>query len=195
MAPVEFVGSLTIPTPTGVMQIEDVFYCERIKDWILSTGQLVEAGWSFAHNHKNAKLTSPAGISFDLMYFNYCWTVATSPTPAMISRVSWKPSSKLFLWHCCLGHAAEPIVQQFVRHYLSNLKLDNKPFFCVQCAKSKSTKLKGNGATSDIPRDKPLDLCMTDVAGPLNMDIKGCCFLITFHDHSSTYTYCAIMTT
>jgi hypothetical protein len=31
MAPVEFVGSLTIPTPTGVMQIEDVFYCKGIK--------------------------------------------------------------------------------------------------------------------------------------------------------------------
>jgi hypothetical protein len=195
MAPVEFVGSLTIPTPTGVMQIEDVFYCEGIKGLILSTGRLVEAGWSFVHNHTDAKLTSPAGISFDLMYSNYCWTIATSPAPAMLSRVSQKPSSKIFLWHCCLGHAAKPIVQCFIRHYLPNLKLDNKPFFYVQCAKSKATASKGNGKTSDIPRDKPLDLCMTNVAGPFNMDINGCRYLITFRDHASTYTYCAIMTT
>ncbi|PLW56744.1 hypothetical protein PCANC_01718 [Puccinia coronata f. sp. avenae] len=195
VAPVEFVGSLTIPTPTGVMEIEDMFYCDGIKGSILSTGQLVEAGWLFAHKHTDAKLISSGGISFDLVYSNYCCNVATSLPPAILSKVSQKPSSELFLWHCRLGHAAEPVVQRFVRRYLPDLKLDTKPFFCVQCAKLKATAMKGNGATSDIPRDNPLDLCMTDVAGPFNMDINGCQYLITFCDHASTYTYCAIMAT
>jgi hypothetical protein len=113
----------------------------------------------------------------------------------MLSKVSQKTSSELFLWNCRLGHAAEPIVQHFFCCYLPNLKLDKKPFFCVQCAKYKATALKGNDVTSDIPRDKPLDLCMTNVAGLFNMNINGCCYLITFRDHASTYTYCAIMAT
>ncbi|PLW23871.1 hypothetical protein PCASD_14694 [Puccinia coronata f. sp. avenae] len=194
MAPVEFIGSLMIPTPTGVMEIDDVFYCKGIKGSILSTGRLVEDGWLFVHAHTDAKLISPMGITFSLNYINHCWNVATLDPPAMLSKISQRPSSKLFLWHCRLGHAAEPVVQRFIRRYLPGIKLDNKPFFCVQCAKSKATATKGNGATSNIPRDNPLDLCMTDVAGPFNMDINGCRYLITFRDHASTYTYCAIMT-
>jgi hypothetical protein len=34
---------------------------------------------------------------------------------------------------------------------------------------------------------------MTDVAGPFNMDINGCRFLLTMRDHASTYTFCAVM--
>jgi hypothetical protein len=55
--------------------------------------------------------------------------------------------------------------------------------------------MRGNGATSNIPRDNPLDLFMTDVDGPFNMDINGCRYLITLRDHASTYTFCNIMTT
>ncbi|PLW38596.1 hypothetical protein PCANC_16527 [Puccinia coronata f. sp. avenae] len=40
-----------------------------------------------------------------------------------------------------------------------------------------------------------MDLCMTDVAGPFTMDINGCRYIITFRDHTSTYTYCALMAT
>jgi hypothetical protein len=35
---------------------------------------------------------------------------------------------------------------------------------------------------------------MTDVAGPFNMDINGCRFLITMRNHASTYTFCDVMT-
>jgi hypothetical protein len=168
MAPVEFVGSLMIPTPTGVMEIDDVFYCKGIKGSILSTGRLVKARWSFKHNRTGAKLINPAGVSFDLSYSNFCWNVATLDHHAIISKISQKPSGDLFLWHTCLRHAAEPVVKQFIRRYLPDLMLNKKTFFCMQCAKSKATAMRGNGATSNIPRENPLDLCMTDVAGPFH---------------------------
>ena len=49
--------------------------------------------------------------------------------------------------------------------------------------------------SSDIPRDKPMELCMTNVAGPFTMEINGCRYIIKFRDHASTYTYCALMAT
>jgi hypothetical protein len=111
----------------------------------------------------------------------------------MINKISQKPSNKLSLWHAQLGHASGSVVQRFIRKYIPTLKLKNKPFFCVQCAKSKATDTKANGAASDIPQDKPLDLCMADVAGPFTTNINGCKYLINFRDHASNYTFCAVM--
>ena len=45
----------------------------------------------------------------------------------------------------------------------------------------------------DLPCNKPLDLFMTDVTGPFNMNINGCGFLIIMRNHASTYTFCDIM--
>jgi hypothetical protein len=124
---------------------------------------------------------------------NFCWNVRTSNEFAMIHKITQKPSAELHLWHCRLGHAAEPVVRKFIRKYLPDLQLREKPFFCVQCAKSKAKDAKASGANSDIPRDKPMDLWMTDVAGPFPIDINGCLYIITFRDHTSTYTFCNVM--
>jgi hypothetical protein len=53
-----------------------------------------------------------------------------------------------------------------------NVQIDKKPFFCEQCTKSKALDLKSNGVASDLRRKDPVDLCMTDVARPFNMDIN-----------------------
>jgi hypothetical protein len=79
-------------------------------------------------------------------------------------------------------------VQRFLKVNLPEVRLDNKSFFCEQCAKSKALDLKSNGVASNLPRKNPRDLCMTDIAGPFNMDINGCRFLLTMRDHASTYT-------
>ncbi|PLW18521.1 hypothetical protein PCASD_23785, partial [Puccinia coronata f. sp. avenae] len=195
VAPINFIGSLTVPTPTGTMKINDVYFCEEIKGSILSTGRLAEDGWSFTHTGTDAKLLDPTGNSFDLTFLNHCWIIAIIDDQAMLKRISQKPPNELYKWHAHLGHASEPVVRTFLRKYLPNVKLRSEPFFCVQCAKSKAIDTRGNGATSDIPRDKPMDLCMTDVAGPFTMDINGCRYILTFRDHASTYTYCALMAT
>jgi hypothetical protein len=172
VAPIDSIGILRIPTPTGVMELDDVDYCEGIKGSILSTGRLAHDGWTFVHNKTDGKLIDAAGRHFKLNFSNFCWNVTT--IKEVINKISQKPSIDLHLWHCRLGHAAEPVVRKFVRKYLPNLKLRDKPFFCVQCAKSKAKDAKANGANTDIPCDKPMDLCMTDVAGPFPIDINGC---------------------
>jgi hypothetical protein len=186
VAPIEYVGSLTIPTPTGTMTINDVYYCDEIKGSIVLTGRLAEDRWTFSHKGTAAVLTNAARDSFFLKFSNHCWVIDTADDLAMLSKISQKPPNELYKWHACLVHASEPIVRRFLRKYLPDLKLRSEPFFCVQCAKSKAIDTRGNGAQSDIPRDKPMDLCMTDVAGPFTMDINGCRYIITFRDHTST---------
>jgi hypothetical protein len=139
-----------------------------------------------------AWLTNPAGNSFYLNFNNFCWTVKLQER-ATIRKVAQKPSYDPYLWHVRLGHMSETIVQWFLCTHVPEIKLDNKSFFCEQCAKSKALDLKSNGVALDLPCDKPLDLCMTDVAGPFNIDISGWRFLIIMHDHSSMYTFCDIM--
>jgi hypothetical protein len=34
---------------------------------------------------------------------------------------------------------------------------------------------------------------MTDIAGPFDIDINGCRYLLTMRDHASTYTYAAVI--
>jgi hypothetical protein len=56
VAPIEFIGRLLIPTPTGMMIINDVYFCKEIQGSILSTGKLVEEGWLFTHDKTDAQL-------------------------------------------------------------------------------------------------------------------------------------------
>ncbi|KNZ61790.1 uncharacterized protein VP01_1357g1, partial [Puccinia sorghi] len=85
------------------------------------------------------------------------------------------------------------VVHRFLKKYLPEAKVPHKPVFCVQCAKSKTLDIKSHGVYSNLPRDKHLDLCMTDVAGPFDTDINGCCFLLTMRDHTGTYTFCEVL--
>jgi hypothetical protein len=41
-APIEYVGSLTIPTPTGTMIINDVYLCDEIKGLIIQQDGLLK---------------------------------------------------------------------------------------------------------------------------------------------------------
>jgi hypothetical protein len=123
MAPIDSIGHLRIPTPMGVMVIDNVYYCEGIKGSILSTGRLVRDGWKFCHEGTDAWLVDKNGKSYTLDFSNYCWNVKTLESNAMINKITQKPSSELHLWHCRLGHASEPVVRKFIRKYLPDLKL------------------------------------------------------------------------
>lgn len=175
------------------MKIDDVYFCEGIKGSILLTRRPVKDGWKFVHNGTDAKLLDVDGNSYNLDFTNNCWNVQMLHKSAMIKKITQKPSNELHLWCCCLGHTSETVVKSFLRKYQPNLKLHSKPFFCVQCAQFKAKDPKANGADTEIPRDKPMDLCMTNVAGPFPIDINGCRYVILFWDHASTYTFCTVM--
>jgi hypothetical protein len=174
------------------MEVDDVYYCPGINGLILLTGRLLTSGWQLWHEGTEAWLTNPNGNSFYLDFKNFCWTIKVQHN-AMISKVSQQPSYDPYLWHVRLGHVSKSVVQRFLKVNMPEIRLDNKSFFCKQCARSKTLDLKSNGVASDLPRKNPLNRCMTDVAGTFNMDINGCRFLITMRDHASTYTFCDVM--
>jgi hypothetical protein len=76
VALIEFIGRLEIPTPTGTMTINDVYYCKEIKGLMLSTGRLVEEGWSFVHEKTDARLVDGTGNIFYLKFLNHCRSLA-----------------------------------------------------------------------------------------------------------------------
>lgn len=47
---VSYVGRLNIPTRTGNLTLNHVFYCEGVKGSIISTGRLVTEGWRIHQN-------------------------------------------------------------------------------------------------------------------------------------------------
>jgi hypothetical protein len=131
VAPIQYVGSLTIPTPTGKMTINNVYYCKEIKGSIVSTGRLAEDGWTFSHEGTAARLTDANGDFFLLNYFNHCWIIDGPNTHATLKKISQQPPNEIYKWHARLGPASEPVVRKFLKKYLPNVKLRSKPFFCV----------------------------------------------------------------
>jgi hypothetical protein len=75
VASINSIGSLRIPTPTGIMEVEDVYYCKGITGSIVSTGSLLRNGWHLRHEGTEAWLTNRGGSSFYLDFNNFCWTV------------------------------------------------------------------------------------------------------------------------
>ncbi|MBW0468132.1 hypothetical protein O181_007847 [Austropuccinia psidii MF-1] len=60
-------------------------------------------------------------------------------------------------------------------------------FYCEVCAKSKSTHRLAR-ARVDVPRDKPLDLLVSNIMGPFDQDPQGFRYLLTIHNHISTFS-------
>ena len=98
-----------------------------------------------------------------------------------------------YTWHVRLGHLSDEVVKQFLCLKYPEVKINWKPFFCKQCAKSKSLKKKTLGMETQVPQEKPLNFWVLDFIGPLNLDINGCRYLVTVRDHATTYTFCAPM--
>jgi hypothetical protein len=185
------IGSVTIPTLTGPLKINEVYHCPGVDGIILSTGRLLSEGWKLVYDGTQATLFDPLNNKYDTVFHNYCWSLRTSSLQS--KKVTQVPSFDPYIWHIRLGHVSDKVVKDFLRINYPDKKISWKPFFCEQCAKSKSLDKKTLGMETLIPRDKPLDLCVSDVIGPLNLDINGCRFLVTLRDHASTYTFCAPM--
>jgi hypothetical protein len=186
-APINFIGRLRIPTPTGMMEINNVYLCDGIKGLILSTGRLLSDGWKLTHKGTDATIVDPSNNPFHFNFHDFCWTLQIQ-SDAMLKKVSQVSSHDPYLWH-----VSEPIVRKFLKHLLPDVKISSRGFFCEQCAKSKSTHQKHPCAVTQIPRDKSLDLCMTDIAGPFDTNINRCRYLLKMREHASTYTYCAVI--
>ncbi|MBW0538261.1 hypothetical protein O181_077976 [Austropuccinia psidii MF-1] len=143
------IGSLRIPTPSGMLIVKDVYYCRAIRSTILSLGQLIEEGFA----------------------------------PLFTAQA----------WHERLGHESAKVVRDFLTWFVPGAsRVEWMNFFCKQCAHSKSTKEKKTPMTR-IPLGKPLDLLVSDVAGPFPADPAGNRFLLALRDHASTFILTAAL--
>ncbi|KAI7962344.1 hypothetical protein MJO28_000438 [Puccinia striiformis f. sp. tritici] len=186
-------GTIEIPTPTGTIKIDDVYYCPGVDGVILSVGRLTENGWTLNISGEEAMLISPDRIRFSTTFRNHCWYIEMCKN--VINKVTSIPSFDSFLWHRRLGHVSDTIVQQYLKMHFPETaeKMKWKPFFCEQCAKSKALNKKAPGSGSMIPRDLPLDLLVTDIAGPFPEDVTGRKYVLTMRDHATTYTWIGII--
>lgn len=65
-------------------------------------------------------------------------------------------------------------------------KIDPTPFTCLDCVKNKS--LRSITLTSSGAQPGPLDLVVSDVAGPYTPSANGARYMINFRDVATTYT-------
>lgn len=109
--------------------------------------------------------------------------------PKSAMKITFKPSFEPYNWH-----VSQAVVRTILkRHYPKDISGPWCLFFCERCVVSKSLNRRTPGAESGIARDKPMDLFVTDVAGPFEEDLIVACFLLTFQNHASTYTFVAIL--
>ncbi|POW01362.1 hypothetical protein PSHT_12574 [Puccinia striiformis] len=192
---VTFKGTIEIPTATGTIKIGEVFYCPGVDGVILSVGRLTSNGWVLNISGEEAILSSPDGVKFSTQFRNFCWYLEMCKD--VMNKITSTPSFDSYLWHRRLGHVSDIVVQRYLKMHFPDAtkKLAWKPFFCEQCAKSKAVNKKAPGSESMITRDAPLDLLVTDIAGPFPEDIAGRKYVLTMRDHFSTYIWIGIIET
>ncbi|MBW0511138.1 hypothetical protein O181_050853 [Austropuccinia psidii MF-1] len=107
--------------------------------------------------------------------------------PHAANAISKSPLHSAQAWHERLGHASTRVVHEFLTRFVpSSSKIDWMNFFCKQFARSKSMKEKKTPMTR-TQFGNPLDLLVSDVAGPFPANPAGNRFLLTLHDHATTF--------
>ncbi|MBW0522010.1 hypothetical protein O181_061725 [Austropuccinia psidii MF-1] len=196
-------ATLRIPVKGGNIIIRDVTYSNRVLGTILSMGILCRAG----------VFTFFSGMLLSLIvchhlvtttFHNDCWWMDTfagggttrlaaeTPSPRFfeMNPFSLPPTSKLSFcnWNMRLGHASDKLVLSFLKQHVPTFEQKTwKTFYCEVCAKSKSTHLLAR-AHVNIPTKEPLDLLVSNIMGPFEIDSRGFRYLLTIWDHALTFS-------
>ncbi|MBW0531852.1 hypothetical protein O181_071567 [Austropuccinia psidii MF-1] len=190
--------TLKILVNNGFVVICDVPFSKKILGVILPVGQLCRVGIIPLFD----------GLSLSLLvtntFVNDCWwldvvrreetnrSAAVSSSPCLLeiypislpTFVSLSPRG----WHDCLGHACNKFVISFLKQHVPSFDVKSwQTFYCKVCAKAKSTHRIAKART-DIPKDKPLNLFVSDIMGTCADDAQGFLYLLTIRDHVLTYS-------
>ncbi|MBW0547322.1 hypothetical protein O181_087037 [Austropuccinia psidii MF-1] len=181
------IGSMKIPTPSGIMAIENVYYCKDIWSTIICLEHLIKGGYCPIFNSTSLSLVSPTNILFTTSYVNRCWYL--DKLPMQVNAISEIPLPGARAWHECLGHASNSVIKLFLKHFVPNSNANNwQDVFCKSCTFSKSVK-QGNSPTINLKVSEPLDLLVSDVIGPFDRDPEGNRLILTLRNNASTYTF------
>ncbi|MBW0524131.1 hypothetical protein O181_063846 [Austropuccinia psidii MF-1] len=190
-------ATLRVPIRRGYVIIRDVVFSEKILGTILSVGQLCREGVLPFFNSASLSLLVTTTFLNDCWWLDVVSSDETNRSAAVSSSnllemnpISLPTSVSLSSrgWHERLGHVCNKTVISFLKQH--DPSFDHKhwqTFYCPTCTKSKSTH-RIVWACTDIPKDKALDLLVSDILGPFKEDAQGFKYLITLRDHVTTYS-------
>ncbi|MBW0478108.1 hypothetical protein O181_017823 [Austropuccinia psidii MF-1] len=197
--------TLKLPVQNGTVVVQDVAYSDKINGTILSVGRLCTSGVVPVFDDLALSLFV-SGFLVTTTFNNNCWWLDVLSAEGTIRSAAVTPSSTLSKiemnpiyrptitnlspreWHERLGHACDKTVLSFLKQHVPSFDRKNwRPFYCETCATAKSTHRLAKART-DIPKDHPLDLLVSDIMGPFATDPQGFRYLITVRDHASTYS-------
>ncbi|PLW27547.1 hypothetical protein PCASD_23419 [Puccinia coronata f. sp. avenae] len=168
------VGSLRIPMPNGTIRIRNVYHHPSIPYAILSLGILTSHGFlPVFDNNSDMKLK----YQHRTFHTTFAKTVGASSLPAHPNQQKTASSSIPCLtsrrWTASSG--------------TSNWATPTTKLSSNSCsAKATSQRFL---PPSIVPKDKPLDLFVSDVMGPFDNNVNGLKFTITLRDHASMFTF------
>ncbi|MBW0484399.1 hypothetical protein O181_024114 [Austropuccinia psidii MF-1] len=194
--------TLKLPVKNRFVIIWNVPFSQEILGTILLVGRLCRAGVMPLFNGLSLSLLV-LKVFVTTTFANDCWWLDVVPR----EETSWSaatPSSHCLLemnlislptsvslsprgWHERLGHACNKFVISFLKQHVPSFDLKSwQSFYCEVCSKAKSTHCLARAHT-DIPKQNPLDLLVSDIMGPIADDAQGFQYLLTIRDHVSTY--------
>ncbi|MBW0526958.1 hypothetical protein O181_066673 [Austropuccinia psidii MF-1] len=195
--------ALKILVNNGFVIIRNVPFSKEISGTILSVGRLCRAGVVPLSDGLSLSLLL-SNVLVTTTFVNGCWwldvvhggetnrSAAVSSPPCLLemnlislpTSVSLSPRG----WHNRLGHACNKFVISLLKQHVPSFDVKIwQSFYCKVCAKAKSTHGIAKARTN-IPKDKPLNLLVSDIMGPFMDDAQGFQYLLTIRDHVSTYS-------
>ncbi|MBW0536547.1 hypothetical protein O181_076262, partial [Austropuccinia psidii MF-1] len=156
-----------IPIPGGWLNISDVPFSNEVSGTVLSLGLLVRTGVLPVFKGVSLFLYL-RDVTIPTLFDNNVWWVKTR-NPAFDTST----------------------VKQFLKINVLDFDLKSwSSFYCDICAKAKSTHRQSKNQT-EIPKSLPLDLLVSDILGPFEVDKDGSRYLLTLRDHATTYSFVA----
>ncbi|MBW0552069.1 hypothetical protein O181_091784 [Austropuccinia psidii MF-1] len=197
--------TLKLPINNGFIYIHNMAYSNKVLGTILSVGFLCTAGVVPVFDDLALLLFVSSPLVTTTLK-NNCWWLDVLPEEGTKGSEAVTPSCDLFRfemnpisqptstslslhdWHKHLGHACDKMVISFLKQHVPELNPKQwQPFYCMVCATAKRTHWIARARTN-IPKEIPLDLLVSDAMGPFSGDAQGFCYLVTISDHASTYS-------
>lgn len=182
-------GTMSIVLPDDrTICVTNSLYAPNLGCTLLSVGQLVEQGYSFAFGQDASTMThNHTGTLHTLLQHGnlYSLTNQTSDYPAALL-------SSVELWHQRLGHLGYRKLKQLSTGMVLGIPHinDTSPGDCSGCrlGKSHRTPLPTDGNKSSDTY-KTGELVWTDICGPFQVaGLQGELYFLTFTDHASDLT-------
>ena len=184
------IGTISINTPIGVINITDVLYIPDFQVNLISLGCLVNKGVKISFNKENCSLN----IKDKILSIKKTRGLFILPfTPTTSSMVFNTTTFNKELWHLRLGHLGDSTIR-YLPNAVQQLPKEDTPIsitlpdtsLCISC---KEANLKATISREPSTKQEDfLGLVTTDICGPLATISKGGYrYFITFLDSKTRW--------